>query len=200
MAMYVLFLQNLATQEEFVAGIDAAGMDAAKLGARVTYPAKSYALLTCYAQAELETILTNLKRWPGVPSKVQPAADEVNPRVQVSVGKLPPLKREQPTEGRVAPVQAEELSAMMQMMARQSAERLRREQAERGEAPALQPADRVAEAKAVQQPQAAPVQRQSVLEALKGIPASKSVSPTAMASPAGNSGKSVVELLRGLRG
>lgn len=198
MAMYVLFLQNLATQEEFVAGIEATDVDAAKLGARVNYPANGYAILTCYAQAELETILTNLKRWPGVPSKVQPAADEVNPRVQVSVGKLPPLRREQPTEGQVAPVQAEELSAMMKLMAQQSAARLQRERAEaQGKPPALQAADRVAEAKVAQQQ--APVQRQSVLEALKGIPAAKSVSPTVTAS-SGNGGKSVVELLRGLRG
>ena len=164
---YVLFMQNLVTQEEFVASIEAESVGAAKQASRATYPGHAYQVLTCYAEKELQTVLDNLHRWPGVPSKVQPTPEEMSEHVRVKVGGLPPLRKA--TAGTVQAerhVETEELSVMMRLMAEQSAARLAR------------------------------------LESLKTGSAPRAAAPAIQGSKPSlnsNAGKSVVELLRGLR-
>jgi hypothetical protein len=92
MATYLGFLKNLTNGEEFVAPVDTISRDKAESLLRETYPQGIYGLLTVYERREMENILTNIDRWPGVPSKVQPSLEQVLAKVSVSRrGGLPPM-------------------------------------------------------------------------------------------------------------
>ena len=73
MATYIVFLKNLKTGEEFAVPHMAAdnSHDLAMAELRSQYPANRFAMHTAYTVAELQNIMENATRWPGVASKVQ---------------------------------------------------------------------------------------------------------------------------------
>jgi hypothetical protein len=91
---YLVFLQNLKTGEEFVAPATAENQDNALLMIGDKYPPRLYKMQTVYTLDALERIVTDVKRWPGVASSVQPMVEQLQKRV-VSGGALPPLPGQQ---------------------------------------------------------------------------------------------------------
>lgn len=100
MNTYLVFLRNMATRQDFVAPYAANSAAAAEEAALQDYPTGQFMLLTIYAEAELQAIMANLRRWPGVPSNVEAAKGKTAGRpvaqVRASIGGLPPLHKPQP--------------------------------------------------------------------------------------------------------
>lgn len=88
---YLVFLKNAVTREEFVAPMAAESREAAMLQASTSYPMPAYAHLTCYALEELQRILADVQRWPGVPSKVQPTIETLMAKMRDGGRGLPPM-------------------------------------------------------------------------------------------------------------
>lgn len=92
--MYCIFFKNNVTKDEFVLPVQADSRDAAMMLAVDKYPSPVYTALTAYSARELNTVLANAERWPGVASKVQPTLDSLMARVRVNVSSnLPPLTK-----------------------------------------------------------------------------------------------------------
>jgi|GEM_PF-3908388 len=92
MAVFLGFMLNRVTGEEFVAPCEAASREEAESLFSEEYPEPAYGCLTVYARADIEAILKGFARWPGVPSTVQPPLEELLARVRASDGGLPPLQ------------------------------------------------------------------------------------------------------------
>lgn len=77
---YLVFLQNTQTGEEFTAPTNAptGAYEIAMGQLRQQYPAPKFKVHTAYTQAELETALNGLSRWPGLSSKVQAGTVKVS--------------------------------------------------------------------------------------------------------------------------
>jgi hypothetical protein len=104
MKTYLMFLQNLKTGEEFVAPVTADDQDEALLMAGEKYPPRFYKVQTFYTLADMERIITDVKRWPGVASSVQqPMMEQLNRRV-VTGGPLPALPGQAPVVETRTPV------------------------------------------------------------------------------------------------
>ena len=89
--MFLGFLQNRQSKEEFVAPVMTDDLAVAKAELARTYPESRYILQTIYSRAELEHVLKSVDRWPGLPSKVQPPLTTDLSKVSAQVGGLPPL-------------------------------------------------------------------------------------------------------------
>ncbi len=92
------FMLNTISHEEFVAPIEAETREEAEFLLAAQYPTGPYKILTIYGQKEMQSILTSLERWPGLPSKVQPKLDDLLTRVRARTGSLPPLKPTPPAK------------------------------------------------------------------------------------------------------
>lgn len=94
MATFLGFYKNNMTGDEFVAPVEAESRNDAEWMLARQYPAGIYSLLTIYARKEMERILVDVERWPGLPNKVQPSTEKLLARVRVS-NHLPPLPQQQ---------------------------------------------------------------------------------------------------------
>lgn len=90
MVTFLGFFKNNMTGDEFVAPVDAESRNDAEWMLVRQYPSGVYSLLTIYARKEMEKILADVERWPGLASKVQPTVDQLLSRVTVGT-RLPPL-------------------------------------------------------------------------------------------------------------
>ena len=98
MGLYLVFHRNALTGEDFTTPVEAnSPLEAAeRLAAR--YPRPAYMYLTCFEKKELQGILNDAERWPGVSSITQPTLEQMMQRVTARVGKLPPLPNRAPAE------------------------------------------------------------------------------------------------------
>lgn len=90
MPIFLGFFINTKTKQEFVAPTEAETRSGAEHNLTLQYPSPLYTLLTTYERKEMDSILANLDRWPGLPSKVQPSMEQLLQNVSVSKT-LPPL-------------------------------------------------------------------------------------------------------------
>ncbi|HEX2859115.1 MAG TPA: hypothetical protein VHP58_02840 [Alphaproteobacteria bacterium] len=91
---YLVFLQNLKTGEDFVAPATAESQGEALLAVGEKYPPRLYKLQTTYSLTEIERIVADVKRWPGVATSVpQPLLQQVEKRMGAA---LPPMPGQQP--------------------------------------------------------------------------------------------------------
>lgn len=120
MPEFLGFLRNLANESEFVAPVQAADRAAAAAALGEQYPESLYRLHTIYARRELEQILENLTRWPGVASTVQPPLEQMLSRVNGRTGGLPPMPKAD--AGRVQAVVASPAATPVAMAATQADE------------------------------------------------------------------------------
>ncbi len=109
MNTYLVFLRNMATRQDFVAPYAAVSTAAAEAAALQDYPTGQFMLLTTYAETELQAIMVNIQRWPGVPSNVEAAKGKAAGRpaaqVRAAIGGLPPLHKTKPEPFRFLPEQ-----------------------------------------------------------------------------------------------
>lgn len=77
MALYLGFLRNTVTHEDFVAPADALDRDHAAQQLDGAYPQPVYQVLTVYGRSELIHILATMDKMPGLPSRPQPALAEL---------------------------------------------------------------------------------------------------------------------------
>lgn len=82
MTLYLGFLRNTVTGEEFVAPADALNPNHARQQFDGAYPEPVYALLTIYARQDLLDALATVERMPGLPSKPQPALAALLAQIQ----------------------------------------------------------------------------------------------------------------------
>lgn len=111
MPVYLGFLHNTVTNEDFVAPADALDRGHALAQLAGAYPAPVYKLLTVYVRNELIHILANMDRMPGLPSTPQPALAELLAQIaakqvdgaEVVYDELPPVEMpvEETAEGRI---------------------------------------------------------------------------------------------------
>lgn len=184
--MYCIFFKNNVTKDEFVLPVDAADRGMALMAAAEHYPAPAYTALTVYSAKELQDVLASAERWPGVASKVQPTLDTLMNRVRVSGG-LPPISPK-PTAAKVQTTSgivdgAMSLEAKIASM-KEDFERSRNARLAAVHAAKVVPAD-----------VPAPVAAKKV--SAKTQSALAAPQPTAF-NP--NQGRSVVDVLRALRG
>lgn len=90
MPIFLGFLLNTKTKQEFVAPTEAESRAEAEHNLTLQYPSPLYTLLTTYARGEMGKILADIDRWPGLPSKIQPTMEQLLQKVSVS-RTLPPL-------------------------------------------------------------------------------------------------------------
>lgn len=108
MAIFLGFFKNRRNGEDFVVPVDADHHGEAMMMLGQSYPSPHYVMLTVYARREIETILSGIDRWPGLPSKIQPPAEDLMAKlsnVRVQQGGLPPMPKAQADGGRVETVQ-----------------------------------------------------------------------------------------------
>lgn len=91
MPMFLGFLKNTVTHEEFVAPVEADARGTAEMALAAEYPSAVYKLLTVYERREIEHVLAGLARWPGLPSRVQPTMEQLMARVKVGGRSLPAM-------------------------------------------------------------------------------------------------------------
>lgn len=197
MATYLVFHRNMVTKDDFATPVDADSKQAAMDALADRYPHPAYVPLTCFEKSALQGILDDADRWPGVASTPQPTLEQLLTRVTARVGKLPPLPNRKPSE---------QPSAKVSQATGGHVERVR------DPAPFTTPTPVPNAAKA-------PV---SVLEALKASKTMKGLSsaqqtpvskatmasskPSAkapsslLATPPAANGRSVIDVLRALRG
>lgn len=94
MPVYMVFMRNLASNEDFSVPLEAASEADALMMCGERHPHPMYAHLTTFTLDELHSMVEDARRWPGVASKVQPSVEEMLRRVNVRIGKLPPLPHE----------------------------------------------------------------------------------------------------------
>lgn len=90
MPVFLGFLLNTKTKQEFVAPTEADTRAHAEHNLTLQYPSPLYTLLTTYGRGEMDKILADVDRWPGLPSKLQPTTEQLLQNVSVRKG-LPPL-------------------------------------------------------------------------------------------------------------
>lgn len=97
MTLYLVFHRNAMTGEDFTTPVEAESPMQAQASLTARYPHPTYQYLTCFAKTELQSILNDAERWPGVASKPQPTLEQMMARVTSGMGKLPPLPNRKPT-------------------------------------------------------------------------------------------------------
>jgi hypothetical protein len=112
MTVYLGFLHNTVTGEDFVAPADALDREHALAQLGGAYPAPVYKVLTVYVRNELIHILATMDKMPGMPSTPQPALADLLMQIaakQVDGGEvvfeeLPPVEAEvrEVPEGRIS--------------------------------------------------------------------------------------------------
>ena len=102
MSEYLLFFRNTFSGEDFTLPVEAESRESAIFTSQSQYSAPVYLFLTCFGRKELQGILEDAERWPGVPSKPQPTLEQLLQRVTARVGKLPPLPGQKPSAQPVA--------------------------------------------------------------------------------------------------
>ena len=94
---YLVFLLNIQTGEEFVAPVTAPSRVEALARVSTKYPPQQlFAIQTCYPVSELQRLLAEAGRWPGMTSAA-PGKDQVSRRISFGAA-LPPLPGQQPLE------------------------------------------------------------------------------------------------------
>jgi hypothetical protein len=100
--------------------VTADDQDEALLTIGEKYPPRFYKMQTFYTLADMERIIADVKRWPGVASSVQqPLMEQLNRRV-VTGRPLPPLPGQAPAPVAVAETRAPVLSAIEAIRAAQA--------------------------------------------------------------------------------
>jgi hypothetical protein len=104
--MFLVFMQNATTQADFALPVQAPTRQLAAAAARASYPAPQYALLTTYSLPELQRVVADATRWPGVPSNVAAAKAPAQAGPGQRLTNLPPLPSLRPVAAAapVAPV------------------------------------------------------------------------------------------------
>lgn len=188
--MYCVFFKNNVTKDEFVLPVQADSREAALMLAVDTYPSPAYTALTAYSDKELREVLSGAERWPGVASKVQPSMESLMARVRVGSG-LPPLTQK-PTAAKVQTTSGI-VDGAMSVEAKIAAMKAEFERSRNARVAATYAAKVVAADTLVAKAPAAAAKKVSA----------KSQSST-LAAPAPtfnpNQGRSVVDVLRALRG
>jgi len=129
---YLVFLLNIQTGEEFVAPVTAPSRAEALARVSAKYPPQQlFAIQTCYPVSELQRLLTEAGRWPGVASA---APRQLNPRVSFGSA-LPPLPGQQPV-AQAAPEQP--VVAMIEPSALEMLGQMGQPNPEQRETPALE--------------------------------------------------------------
>lgn len=163
MTVYMVFLRNMASNEDFAVPTEAESPQEALLACQQRHPHPLFSHLTTFPLDDVQRMVEDARRWPGVASTVQPSVDDMLKRVNVRIGKLPPLPGQHPTAARVEHDRGFSRGVMDQ-------------QARMAAAPATVP-----------------------------VPASKprmapAAAPASLSTPSHNHGRSVVDVLRALRG
>jgi hypothetical protein len=91
---YLVFIRNMHALEDFTVPAQATTSHEAQTSVMTRYPTPAYMVLTAFAAPELQTMLDDAARWPGVASTVQPPLEQLLQRVTAST-RLPPLHRNQ---------------------------------------------------------------------------------------------------------
>lgn len=105
MSQFLVFHRNTITGEDFTTPVEADSAYDAQQQLNGRYPQPAYLYLTCFEKTELQGILDDAERWPGVASKPQPTLEQLLQRVTAGVGRLPPLPGRQATQATEAKVQ-----------------------------------------------------------------------------------------------
>ena len=203
MTLYLGFMMNRTTRDEFVAPVEAEDAATARMELFAAYPESRYQLLTVYARAEMDHVLSHIDRWPGLPSKVQEPLRTDLTKVTARTGGLPPLPGQ--VQAKVETVDAardtQPMPAWMQSFVQQQNTRT-------AKAPAAAPT----KAQAMEQAMAAPkssLQPVSLIEKLKaarGQTMGQSMSTPMMTAPKAEpavvqqaKAGSVIDILKGMR-
>lgn len=91
---YLVFIRNMQSLQDFSVPAQATSAYAAQAIVMPRYPTPAYMVLSAFTTAELQTMLDDAARWPGVASTVQPPLEQLLQRVTAGT-KLPPLHRNQ---------------------------------------------------------------------------------------------------------
>jgi hypothetical protein len=191
MPMFLVFMRNTTSRADFVAAYNSASLENAQEMAKQAYPSPAFSVLTTFAQTEIERIVADLKRWPGVPSNV--VAAKITSHVGQGLPPLPTLKQA------VQAVGVQPTGAMVQQIKPTPATQTSTSNAQAG----LTLADAMA---ALRGKNIVPMQNKPATAPVSTPPASargKAVDePVVSASPvqAANAGRSVIDVLRTLRG
>lgn len=102
---YLVFIRNMQSLQDFSVPATARNAYEAQTSVAPRYPTPAYMILAAFTTAELQAMLDDAARWPGVASTVQPSLEQLLTRVSAST-KLPPLHRgqgasQQPTGARL---------------------------------------------------------------------------------------------------
>lgn len=95
---YLVFIRNMQTLQDFSVPAQASNAYEAQARAMPRYPAPAYMALAAFTLKDLQTMLDDAARWPGVASTVQPPLEQLLANVTAGT-KLPPLHRNQPPSG-----------------------------------------------------------------------------------------------------
>lgn len=91
---YLVFVRNMHAVEDFSVPVQAQTAHEAQMSLLQRYPTPAYMVLTAFAVTDLQTMLDDAARWPGVASTVQPSLEQLLQRV-TSGTRLPPIHRNQ---------------------------------------------------------------------------------------------------------
>ena len=189
---YLVFVRNQTNFRDFAVPLEADSVGGAVALASARYPGPVYHCLTCFASAELQGFIDDAARWPGVPSTVQPPLEDLLRKVTVGTT-LPPL----PSVARRVDLDADEVRVLPEAEAE-----IRRAALQRAAA---------AEARVQQALGTVPgvMEREAKIAMAEGTPAfsdrpRRAAQPPAQAAkpatPSFNQGRSVVDVLKALRG
>ena len=206
--MFLGFLQNRQSKDEFVAPVMAGDLAVAKNELLRTYPESRYVLQTIYSRAELEHVLHSVDRWPGLLSKVQPPVKTDLSKVTAQTGGLPPLPGQLPSTATSATIQQVQGGVSQQGGMPAWMQSLMEQQTVAPEAAAKAPAPQpkavmqsaISQMMAEQKPASAP---QSLIERLK-MAKGETMAPKAPVMPVATvqeqaKAGSVIDILKGMR-
>lgn len=91
---YLVFIRNMQSLQDFSVPAEAPTAAGAQATIAPRYPTPAYMVLAAFSTAELQAMLDDATRWPGVASTVQPPLEQLLARVSAGT-KLPPLHRGQ---------------------------------------------------------------------------------------------------------
>lgn len=111
---YLAFLHNTLTREDFIAPAVGENSQAATANLRESYPSAVYTLQTMYPAEDMRRYLSDLQRWPSLPSRIQPKLADLmaTQRIRTQVGGLPPLHKPAPAAQPVAGLSASQLNQL----------------------------------------------------------------------------------------
>lgn len=185
MTSYLVFVRNQATMQDFAVPAEAASVGEAVADAAGRYPGPVYHALTCFTAAELQSFIDDSVRWPGVASTVQPPLEDLLRKVTAGT-KLPPM----PKIARRVDLSADEVVVLPEAEAAISEATQARVQALRGAVPGVMEREaRIAQATALPPVSDRPKRRST-----------DAAAPAPAAAPSFNNGRSVIDVLKALRG